>query len=174
MDTNEPSAWEEIGAQPRGTVVQLTPRNASSPATTPDNLVPATMPEFIKALTPCLQLCAPVGMTIEDKDTWFDAAYMAVGHLPPDILRDAALSAMQTADHPAKIVPAIMREAGERIESRKRFAETINRYSALPAPTPDNRSPEEREGIAKTMGQLVERMKATAPSVDDLLGKPAA
>jgi len=69
-------------------------------------------------------------MSLEDRDTWFDAAYMAIGHLPPDILRDAARDAMRKADHPAKIVPTIMAEAEERMEMRRQ----ANRYTSLPSP----------------------------------------
>lgn len=112
----------------------MTQRNDSLPATTPNlpaDLRPASLPEFIQAVTPCLHLCAPVGMSLEDRDTWFDAAYMAIGHLPPDILCDAAQAAMRKADHPAKIVPAIMAEAEERVAMRRQ----ANRYTALPSPS---------------------------------------
>jgi hypothetical protein len=111
----------------------LTRHSDSLPVTTrslPADLQPATVPEFIQAVTPCLHLCAPVGMSLEDRDTWFDAAYMAIGHLPPDILHDAARAAMRKADHPAKIVPAIIAEAAERVEMRRQ----ANRYTALPPP----------------------------------------
>ena len=132
---DEPTAWQELGGLvPAGTEQQLTQRNDSLPATRrnlPADLQPASVPEFIQAVTPCLHLCAPVGMSLEDRDTWFDAAYMAIGHLPPDILRDAARDAMRKADHPAKIVPTIMAEAEERMEMRRQ----ANRYTALPSPT---------------------------------------
>jgi len=130
-EMERPTAWEEIGAKvPAAMGSQLTQRSDSSLATSslPANLQPASLPEFIQALTPCLQLCAPVGMSLEDRDTWFDAAFMAIGHLPPDILRDAARAAMRKADHPAKIVPAIMAEAEDRVEMRRQS----NRYTALP------------------------------------------
>lgn len=135
------------------------------------DLVPATLPEFIQAVTPALQLCAPVGMSVEDRDTWFDAAYMVVGHLPPDILKSAALAAMASADHPSKIVPAIMRESAERMQWRQ----TAARYAAPPSnPEPPRiESHEERAKVAQTMGQLLKRMQANAPSVDSVLGKPA-
>jgi len=135
-EMERPTAWEEIGAKvPAAMGSQLTQRSDSSLATSnlPADLQPASLPEFIQALTPCLQLCAPVGMSLEDRDTWFDAAFMAIGHLPPDILCDAAQAAMRKADHPAKIVPAIMAEAEERIEKRRQ----ASRYTALPS-APDH------------------------------------
>jgi len=142
----------------RGTVVRLTPRSGSSLAIRPQ---PASLPEFITALTPCLQLCAPVGMTVEDRDTWFDAAYMAVGHLPPDVLRAAALRAMQTADHPSKIVPAIIRETEQAkagpvagFTSAPNFGVGGDRFE------PDRRPPEERAAVAQSMGALLKKLKA--------------
>lgn len=141
----------------RGTVVQLTPRNGSSLAIRQH---PASLPEFITALTPCLQLCAPVGMTVEDRDTWFDAAYMAVGHLPADVLRKAAIRAMQTADHPSKIVPAIIRETEQAERGPIAGFTSAPNFGVAETIAPDRRPPEERAAVAQSMGALLKKLKA--------------
>ncbi len=178
-EMERPTAWEEIGGRaPAATGSQLTQHNGSSLATTsnlPAELQPASLPEFIQSLTPCLQLCAPVGMSVEDRDTWFDAAFMAIGHLPPDILKSSALKAMQIADHPSKIVPAIMKESEDWLALRRGAA----RYASAPSLTYHSTfhdglppiDPEERASVSQTMGELVRKMQANAPTVDDLLGK---
>lgn len=132
---------------------------------------PATEVEFITALTPCLQLCAPVGMSEQDRKTWFDAAYIALRHLPADILRYGALSAMQSADHPSKIVPIIIAATKERYATRRELHDVADKYHALSAPDRDNRSPEERAAVAQTMGQLLKRMEQTAPDLDALINR---
>jgi hypothetical protein len=133
-------------------------------------LKPATFPEFLAAVTPCLQLVAPVGMTGDDTDAWFDAAYMALSHLPADILADGARKAMGRADHPSKVVPAIIAASADWLESRRRWADMAGDVPALPHPRDVKRSADERAQIGKTMSDLVERMRATSPTVDDLLG----
>lgn len=134
---------------------------------------PVSLSEFIISLTPCLQLCAPVGMSVEDRDTWFDAAYLAVGHLPPNVLRRAAIRAMQTADHPSKIVPAIIREIETRDDSPVAGHKSAPNFGRGETFDTDRRSPEERAQVVQTMGQLVARMKANSPDLDALLGKKA-
>jgi hypothetical protein len=170
MDNDQESAWEDIGGRSRGTVVPLTPQIGRSLATVSR---PVSFPEIVHALTPCLQLCAPVGMSIDDKDTWYDAAYMALAHLPADVVKAAAIRAMRTVDHPSKIVPAIIRET-EVVQSGPvagfKSAPNFGRGETFSA---DRRSPEERAKVAQTMGQLVARMKANSPDLDALLGKKA-
>ncbi len=124
-------------------------------------------------LTPCLQLCAPVGMGSDDKDTWFEAAYVALSDYPADKIREAARKAMGTADHPSKVIPAIVRE----IEAREKSG-----YQSMPNPiTPPSQSTyqrelpsEERRKVAQTMGDLVKKLVAAAPGVDDVLGKKSS
>jgi len=142
----------------RGTVVQLTPRSGRSLATVTQ---PVSFPEIVHALTPCLQLCAPVGMSIDDKDTWYDAAYMALSHLPAGAVKAAAVRAMQTADHPSKIVPAIIREIEAKEDTPVAgFKSAPNFGIGESAPPPDRRPPEERAAVAQSMGALLKKLKA--------------
>jgi hypothetical protein len=140
-------------------------------ATLPENLRPMPLPDLMLALTPCLQLVAPVGMSVDDKASWFEAAQMALSHLPADMVRDAAVKAMRQADHPSKIVPIIIRETKDWYETRKSYSDIANKFQALPAPNKDNRSPSERKSIGDAMSKLVAKMQATAPDVDTVLGK---
>jgi hypothetical protein len=123
-------------------------------------LEPATFPEFIRLVTPCLALVAPAGMSEGDKDAWFDAAYIALGHLPADMLADGATKAIRTADHPSKIVPAITAATAEWLAGRRRFAEAARPSHALPAPSKHRQSPEERASVTRKMGSLVAELVA--------------
>lgn len=125
---NDETPWEDIGGKlvrPAGWERQSTLPSATSPAAASlhrAGLVPAEPADFIAILTPCLQLVAPVGMTEEDRDTWFEAATVALADVPADLLRRGAQHAMHHADHPAKILPCIMREIGEALDRRRRPA----------------------------------------------------
>jgi len=118
---HEASAWEEIGAIRRPvSAPQSTPPSGSLPAVKAPADGPATDREFAAILAPCLQLVAPVGMTTEAQDAWFEAARMALEDVPVSLLRRGAKAAMQQADHPAKVVPAIMAAIKDDLEwSRK-------------------------------------------------------
>lgn len=63
---------------------------------------------FANELTPCLALVSASGMTREDRREWMEAAYRALSGFTPAQLKIGAAAAMRTADHPSKIVPAII------------------------------------------------------------------
>lgn len=117
------------------------------------NVTPADAGEFITILTPCLQLVAPVGMSLDDRDTWFEAAMLALADVPADLLQRGALVAMKEADHPAKIVPAIMREVGDSLAARRRNVQMGARVKseapALPAPGGEQPTAAEIDAICK-------------------------
>lgn len=116
-------------------------------------MVPATNTQFRDELTACLVLVAPVGMTEEAKAEWLSVAWATLKHLPPDLLAAGCFEARKTADHPSKIVPAIIGYAEERLETRKRIARDYG--PALPAPErpdPNYCSPEEAAAILKEFG----------------------
>jgi len=68
---------------------------------------------FRNELTACLALTAPVGMTEESRREWLAVAWDALKHIAPDDLAACAKKARQTCDHPAKIVPAIIKARDE-------------------------------------------------------------
>lgn len=114
---------------------------------------PATSEQFRDELTACLALVVPVGMTEESRREWLSVAWATVGHLPAYLLSAGCEEARKTADHPAKIVPAIIGYAEQRLENRKR----INREYpvSLPAPERDEFNyctPEEAAEILRQYG----------------------
>lgn len=68
---------------------------------------------FRNELTACLALTAPVGMTEESRREWLTVAWDTLKHIPPADLARGARAARQTCDHPAKIVPAIVKAVAE-------------------------------------------------------------
>jgi hypothetical protein len=55
----------------------------------------------------------------DERRLWFHAAYLALEGYPADLIRDGAREAMLTADHPSKIVPAIVKAVGQRWINRQ-------------------------------------------------------
>jgi len=103
-----------------------------APQTTqlPTSLQPASRDQFRTELTSCLILTAPSGMTKEDRNEWLKVAWGTLRDLPPDILAAGCKVARETCDHPSKIVPTIMREAGPWLEMRRRAVTPVE--STLP------------------------------------------
>jgi len=54
-----------------------------------------------------------------DRREWLEAAFIAIGDLPIALLERGAKAALQTADHPSKVVPAIMREIDGDLKRRR-------------------------------------------------------
>lgn len=124
------------------------------------NLTPADDGEFISTLMPCLQLVAPVGMTGEAQDMWFEAARMALADIPADLLKRGAIEAMRVADHPSKIVPAIVKEVSGSLQSR-RTAQRYRREFSEPEPLALEKHDvpeEERREVAALVAGLVKKL----------------
>lgn len=102
---------------------------------------------MLTELVPCLELVAPVGMTMEDRDTWFEASMKALAGIPIGLLQRGALAAMHTADHHSKVVPAIMAEISEAWARRKRLAAPVADVQAPALPEPDRCTPAEAAEI---------------------------
>jgi len=115
MDSNEPTAWEEIDP-PMALAARPAPRSTFS------DLAPATPTEFRNELTSCLALVAPTGMAEDDRREWLRVAWGTLGHLPADLLARGCRKARETCDHPSKVVPAIMAETEEPMRVRRRLA----------------------------------------------------
>ena len=79
-------------------------------------------------------------MNREDRRVWMNAAYRALGHLPADILARAARTAMQTADHPSKIVPGII-AAAEPDLARERSIQRMTSGAGVALPRPGRERP---------------------------------
>ena len=116
------------------------------------DLKPASDDQFITTLLPCLQLVAPVGMDEDSQDTWFEAARIALDGIPIGLLQRGAEAAMQKADHPSKVVPAIMAEISEAWARRKRLAAPVADVQSPALPEPDRCTPAEA-------AKIIERFK---------------
>lgn len=115
---------------------------------------------FAKTLAPCLTLTAPVGMTESDRRDWYAAAYRALAHLPADLIERGAREALKVADHPSKIVPAIIAAAEPDLRWRQRNARLGEPAPALPPPGPADEK--ERAEVRDLMNQLAAKMKEGA------------
>lgn len=163
MDNDQGSVWQETTGAVRRAMVEG-PRSqlqaGSSRAAVSAELEPADPVEFVTILTPCLTLVAPVGMSEDDRDIWFEAAQLALAAVPADLLRRGAEYALQHADHPAKICPAIMREIGDSLRARRNVGATEaaiwqgadNRPTALPAPGGERATKDELDSICRQYG----------------------
>lgn len=94
-------------------------------------------------------------MSQDDRTEWLKVAWSTLSDVPADLLAMACRTARKTCDHPAKIVPAIIREV-ETSWARRR----VNRAEVLAAiakmkPPPDDEplcTPEEAAAIIKRVG----------------------
>jgi hypothetical protein len=84
---------------------------------------------------------------------------MTLSHLPSDLLERGCMKARETADHPAKIVPIIMREVDDDYQWRKRMQSSgpSKSYSAALTATPveekkDYCTPEQAKSILQELG----------------------
>jgi hypothetical protein len=155
MDSNEPTAWEEINP---------TTALAARRELPCEYLAPASNTQFRDELTACLILVAPVGMTEEAKAEWLAIAWRTLNHLPADLLAAGCIEARKTADHPSKIVPAILSYADERFTRRSR---NFSEYpAALPAPcrksVMDRRGQPMSEADTAELNSILESLGATA------------
>lgn len=135
---------------------------ASQREADPFDVVAVDRPEFVTSVMPCLQLVAPVGMTGEEQDTWFEAAFVALQGIPIGLLKRGALAAMRTADHHSKIVPAIIAEVRGAWDTRKRLHSSGRPQPALPAPMETAEEKAERLEVAALMDGLVRKLSANA------------
>lgn len=88
-------------------------------------------------LSSCLALVRPVGMTPSEAEDWLGVAVGEVLRYPAAVLHQAAVEARRTCTHHAQIVPAIVREADELMEQRRRSAElSAPIVPQLPPPQP--------------------------------------
>lgn len=72
-------------------------------------LAPRSLDEIMAALSRCLTLTAPTGMSQDDRLEWLTIAAPELAALPSMLFDDACAHARRTCDHPAKIIPAILK-----------------------------------------------------------------
>lgn len=83
------------------------------------------------ALTPLLALTGGIGMTEGNRVEWMKAAGMALSHLPADLLRIGAKAAMKTADHPSRVVRAIVAATEDEYAARAKQVRDIAEHEAF-------------------------------------------
>jgi hypothetical protein len=118
------------------------------------DVTPVDRAEFFAAVGPCLALTGGVGMSESDQRAWLEAAYVAIEGMPIGLLERGAKAALARADHPSKIIPAIMKEVGEAWERRKANAAARRPDPEVPALTKQDVSDDERKEVAKLVAQL--------------------
>ena len=100
------AAWDEQKQQPEKLLrASLEAEIAGLEA----KLSPRSIEEIMAALSRCLTLTAPTGMSQEDRLEWLTIAAPELAALPSMLFDDACAHARRTCDHPAKIVPAILK-----------------------------------------------------------------
>lgn len=118
-------------------------------------LLPATKAEFAKALLPRLALVAPSGMTEANRQEWLKGAWIALDGVPANLLAQGC-AATGLCDHPAKIVPAILREIEDIWSRRKGNRSEILAAIAKMEPPAESKeprcTPEEAAAIIKRAG----------------------
>ena len=119
-------------------------------------MAPAERLDFRRELTACLTLVAPTGMSEDDRNEWFKVAWGTLQGIPADLLARAASVARKTCDHPAKVVPAIMREAEaewmRRRGLRSEVLAALAKMQDAPVPEEERCTPEEAAEIIRRVG----------------------
>lgn len=124
-DKDKPTAWEDINPPARReSSLPAAPSSRAALAVRHNDicdLEPVDRAEFFAEVAPCLTLAAGVGMSRDDQDAWLEAAFKALAGIPIGLLARGAKAAMQSADHPSKIIPAITAAIGDSWEWRKNY-----------------------------------------------------
>lgn len=102
-------------------------------------LAPRSLEEIMGVLSRCLTLTAPSGMSADDREEWLMVAAPELADLPGMLFDDACAHARRTCDHPAKIIPAILRFEPAHYWSgpdhvRKRLADARAKLANINAP----------------------------------------
>lgn len=122
MDDQDPTPWEDINPRSTGSVPTPVPRSTSlEPWRDPKTaLEPASREVFRRELVGCLALVAPAGMDSATRREWLASAWGTLREYPADLIERGCNHARRVADHPAKIVPAILAEVEDALKTRQR------------------------------------------------------
>jgi hypothetical protein len=101
-----------------------------------DRLAPATDAQIVTALAGVLVLVAPSGFSEGDRRAWLASAAITLKNIPPDLLERGAAHARRVADHPAKVIPAIMAEIEDSWEGRKNERRRDHEFARGPSLAP--------------------------------------
>lgn len=170
---NPMTAWEELNGRPSGSSAKYRAAREALDKAEADS-VPCSLDRAIELLTPNLILCAPSGMSDNDRFEWYKAALATIGDMPSDLLGEACAAARRVCDHPAKIVPFICSH-DPNIEKpwlgtmrwRKTYASQCrSRFKNIDAKRLEAKSfelpEEERRGLATDIGSLAAELEQKA------------
>lgn len=129
---------------------------------------------MIGELTRCLTLCAPSGMSSDERAVWLATAWAEISHIPAGVFESACAAARKIVDHPSKIVPAIIKESAYMTDlfiRRRNDEEAAWRNRNAPrleasAPDPDPYAAD-RDEVSKMMADLVASLKGKPVAPDD-------
>ena len=154
----------------------VTPLRQSTPCSEPSSLLaaqrdatPLDRGAAINELGRCLTLCAPSGMSSDERAVWLTAAWAEVSDMPASAFLDACAVARRTVEHPAKLVPTIIREGREWGDLlRRRYERERAQWENRNAPRLTvELSPEpweaDRDEVKDMMASLVSQLRTGAP-----------
>jgi hypothetical protein len=155
---DELTPWEEINPP-----TALAPQQGQP---SPYSVSPASPDLFRNELTACLALVAPAGMAEEARRDWLTVAWGTLGHLPADLLIEGCAHARKVADHPAKVVPAIISVTEDRLVRRREYRQSDGEHKSLPAPTKrhllDRRGEAMSQEDTDELNRILEQLGAAA------------
>lgn len=131
-------------------------------------LAPRSLDEIMAVLSRCLTLTAPSGMTQDDRLEWLTIAAPELANLPGMVFDDACAHARRTCDHPAKIIPAILKFEPAHYWSgsdhvRKRLADARAKLANLNAPRLEQKDDDtEKHDVGSGMKELLRDLMAKA------------
>ncbi|AMU89909.1 hypothetical protein ATM17_12770 [Sphingopyxis macrogoltabida] len=107
-------------------------------------------------------------MSNDERKIWLMAAWAVVRDIPAEPFRSACARAQRIVEHPAKLVPTIVRESQELADLyRKRLAREEAAWANRNAPrlghAPERRqSPSETAEVGSMMSDLIAKLKGQA------------
>lgn len=131
-------------------------------------LAPRSLDEIMGALSRCLTLTAPTGMSQDDRLEWLTIAAPELSDLPSMLFDDACAHARKTCDHPAKIIPAILKYEPSSYwigpdHTRKLLSEARAKLANLNAPKLEQKVDEtERHEVGSGMKDLLRDLMKNA------------
>lgn len=118
----------------------------------------------------CLTLCAPSGMSSDERGTWLATAWAEIQHMPAAALLIACSEARKTVEHPAKLIPTIIRQSEPYASQlRRRLVREEAQWSNRHAPRlrADVAEPaDDRAEVAELMRGLVQSLSTSGDSRD--------
>lgn len=104
-------------------------------------------------------------MSSDERSVWLAAAYAEIHDMPAAAFLDACAAARKVVEHPARLVPTIIREsepwAGQlRRRLEREEAEWANRNAPRLSAAPVQAEAGDRDEVASMMGELIRNLSA--------------